>query len=163
MNVNLKVVNSKGRFSFQVVHTNLDRQATVGPGVGLRLPLRVVVHQHMFTIIKQQIFIPMPWRRKQKHKDVECLSIEPTLAQDSLHYMSLSLLLLENFSKHKKLKDFFRAGSGEAAMSDYYGNPWSLQLLVKNRSQAMQKFKTPRWKNLPPADKNGQQVSWGKQ
>lgn len=53
----------------------------------------------------------------------------------SLHYNSLSLLLLEKFSEHKKLRSLFRAGSSEGEISDYYGNPWFLELLVKNKNQ----------------------------
>lgn len=62
----------------------------------------------------------------------------------SLHYNSLSLLLLEKFSEHKKLRSLFRAGSSEGVISDYYGNPWSLELLVKNRNQEPAGLKMPR-------------------
>lgn len=41
----------------------------------------------------------------------------------SLHYISLSFLLLENVSEHKKWRALFRAGRAEGVKPDYYGDP----------------------------------------
>lgn len=75
----------------------------------------------MFTIIKQWTFIPKSWMRIQKHRELKRFPTEPNKSRAL--YTSLSLLLLENFPKHKKSTVMFKAGRGEGVMSDCYGNP----------------------------------------